>query len=79
MPSNFQAFTGTAVTAYKDGKGLLYQSARLRIVNGVVVEVEPLTRAPDICNLAIAKAVKALWSIIRSQDNRSIWDLDEKS
>lgn len=52
--------TITAVAVFKTSY-LTAESVQLEIVDGVVVSVKPLTRAPDMFATAIAQCTPVLW------------------
>lgn len=67
-----QRLTCEAVTAYRIGD-FTYESAKLTIVDGVVVHVEQLTRAPDMSAVAVGKAQSVLWKKVVLQNKNKVF------
>lgn len=64
--------TCEAVTSYRS-TDFTYESLRLTIVDGMVVDVNKLTRGPDMANIAIGKAQKILWQNNTKQNIKSVY------
>lgn len=59
--------TGSFYTVAKDSH-LLYSAFRVDVVDGIVVDVVCLSRAPDLLASAVGYAQSELWSSARTQD-----------
>ncbi len=71
MFADLTPVTCEAVTAFKVPGSLLAKSVTLKIVNGVVVEVNDLTPAENTINVVVSKAVRELWAITRKQTTKT--------
>jgi hypothetical protein len=64
LPNNFKA-----VAVYCHNY-LSSEVVELSVVDGVVVQVTPLAKSPDVAQITIGKASTALWQHLRSQKRK---------
>lgn len=62
-------FTGVAVASFKVGE-LLADSVELQIEDGIVIGTKRLCRGSDLPSMAIANAVRRLWSTYKTQKGK---------
>jgi hypothetical protein len=65
------AVTGTFFTVVKESH-LLYEALEIEIVDGVVVSVTSLNRAPDLSQVAIGNCQRRLWKVAMEQDKSTV-------
>lgn len=65
--------TGRFYTVAKDSH-LLFSAFQIDVVDGVVVEIKCLSRAPDLLASAVGYAQSELWSASRTQKTEDLID-----
>ena len=65
------AVTGTFFTVVKESH-LLYEALEIEIVDGVVVSVTSLNRAPDLSQVAIGNCQRRLWKVAMIQEKSTV-------
>lgn len=62
--------TGKFVTVNKNSH-LLYEAFEIEIFKGIVVAIRPLSRAPDLSQIAIGSCQRQLWA---NMEQRAVLD-----
>lgn len=65
------AITGTFFTVVKESH-LLYEALEIEIIDGVVVSVTSLNRAPDLSQIAIGNCQRRLWQVAMQQKKEEV-------